>query len=267
MNQVTMEHGAEPRKILETAVKEKIPAVMSYLSKGKWHAKRVIVTGLGADRFDVEVSPRKKPHPLNVRINQQAGISVKYGYGKYIFETTVVGFKPSKDNRSGGTIVLAVPTQIQIIQRRNYFRVEVPRSLKVNVTMWHRCHTKGNRRVSPERYWQGKLLDISAGGAQVAINVEQKPDFRNRQFVEMRFTPLPYETPLMFNAQIRSILPTADGKSVCLGLQLVGLEASAEGRDILKQLCGVVERYYQLRQSDARGLDMQTVGSCAATAG
>jgi hypothetical protein len=59
---------------------------------------------------------------------------------------------------------------------------------------------------------------------------------------------MPYETPLMFNARVRNILPTADGKSICIGLQMVGLEASPEGRLILQRLCNIVDRYYQMNQ-------------------
>ena len=65
----------------------------------------------------------------------------------------------------------------------------------------------------------------------------------------VRFTPMPYETPLMFSAQIRNVLPTADHTSLCLGLQIVGLEASEEGREVLSRLAKVVETYHQINQS------------------
>jgi hypothetical protein len=74
----------------------------------------------------------------------------------------------------------------------------------------------------------------------------------------MRFTPLPYEEPLLLNAQIRAMLPTADGESICLGLQMVGLEASSQGREVLSRLVGVVEQYYQMNKSSARDRDFQT---------
>jgi len=283
MNEVTMLRGAEPRKILQTVMEKKVPAIMSYLSKGKWHVAKVLLTSLGACRLDVQVSPTKKPHPINIRAGQPVGISLKYGYGKFIFETKVVALEPSADATGGGTIVLDAPDRIEIVQRRSYFRVDVPKSLKVNTLLWHRgqqnrepkgdeerfeglpfckasqngTQTSGEDQVPSGRYWQGKLIDISAGGAQVAIDAAEEQDFRNGQFIGVRFTPMPYETPLMFNAQIRNILPTADGKSICLGLQMVGLEASGEGRQVLQRLCGVVERYYQINQSSVKQQDFQ----------
>ena len=271
MNEVVMLRGAEPREILETAIAEQVPAIMSYLSKGKWHVAKVLLTNLGASRLSVEIWPNDKPHPINIHIHQPVGVSLKYGYGKFVFDTTVVGLEPSPDpSRRGqsGTIILAVPDRIEIVQRRSYYRVDVPKSLKVNVLLWHRGHNHvpGTVTCGPDglpdnsdeqNYYKGRLADISAGGAQIALDTAQKPDLRKGQFIGLTFTPMPYERPLIFDAQIRNILPTADNKNICLGLQIVGLEASSEGRQILERLCNVVERYFQINQSGAKQQEMK----------
>jgi len=314
MNTVAILCGAEPRKILQTVIEEKTPAVMSYLSKGKWHVAKVLLTALGANRLNVNILPRKrnpilqkarkmgvqKAHPINIQVDQPVGISLKYEYGKFIFETKVTGLEPSPEATSSGTILLAVPDRIEVIQRRSFFRVEVPKPLKVNVLLWHRCYTTDepererdpilqkarkigtekehlvrdpicktpqigtrtpdNEQMPTDHYCQGKLVDISAGGAQIALDGEKGTDFKKSQFIGLRFTPMPYETPLMFNAQIKNILPTVDNKSICIGLQIVGLEASSEGRQVLQRLCNVVEQYYQINQSSAKQQDMQRIG-------
>jgi hypothetical protein len=297
MNEVAMLSRAEPREILRTVIEKKTSAVMSYLSRGKWHVAKVLLTNLGANGLDIRLSPRKtdyppfcfrkkaggqkademttpKPPPINIQVNQPVGISLKYGYGKFIFETTVVALQPSSDPTSGGTIALMVPDRIEMVQRRSYFRVDVPSSLKVNVMLWHRRYTdempetqqietqtSDSRRMPQECYWQGKLTDISAGGVQIVVDTGQKPDFKRGQFIGLRFTPMPYEMPLMFDAQIRNILPTAGEKSICLGLRIVGLEASPEGRQVLQRLCNVAEHYYQINQCTPKGRDFQTTGS------
>ncbi|MHC4574665.1 MAG: flagellar brake protein [Planctomycetota bacterium] len=270
MSEVAVLHGAESRKVLQTAIAKKVPSIMSYLSKGKWHVAKVQLSDLGAERLSVQVLPTKKPHPVNIRADQPVGISIKHGYGKFIFETKVIALEPSRDWLSGGTIIVDTPDRIEVIQRRNYFRVDVPNSLKVNVLLWHRRQQNGDfdgngevlaaeeeSQAPPGRYWQGRLVDISAGGAQVGIDAAANEDFRVGQFVGLRFTPMPYETPLVFNAQIRNTLPTADGGSICLGLQIVGLEASSEGREVLARLCNIVERYYQMNQSSVKQHDFQ----------
>jgi hypothetical protein len=117
-------------------------------------------------------------------------------------------------------------------------------------------------------------MDISAGGAQIVIPVAVRHpladctepgqsipdvpdfDFRKGQFIGLRFTPLPYETPLMFNAQIRNILPTADHTALCLGLQSVGLEASAEGRQTLARIAAVVDSYHRINDAAKKRRDI-----------
>ncbi|HUV41903.1 MAG TPA: PilZ domain-containing protein, partial [Sedimentisphaerales bacterium] len=121
--------------------------------------------------------------------------------------------------------------------------------------------TPDSRRMTPECYWQGKLTDISAGGVQIVVDTGQKPDFKRGQFIGLRFTPMPYEMPLMFDAQIRNILPTIDQKCICLGLRIVGLEASPEGRQVLQRLCNVAEHYHQMNQCSAKQQDFQTTSS------
>jgi len=294
MSKVVMFHGAKSGEILQAAIEKKVPAIMSYLSKDKWHIAKVLLTDLGfpqdggpANRLTVEGTGwREKPRPINIQVNQPVGISFKYEYGKFVFDTTVVALEPSPDpaqRGQGGRIVLAVPDRMEVVQRRSYFRVNVPESLNVNVTLWHRSQTgvtgPGSRDLHERRatrdespnYYQGKLVDISAGGVQVMVPHQdeamdgaassfgtQRPGFKKGQFIGLRFTPMPYEMPLMFNAQIRNILPAEDHKSIYLGLQIVGLEASAEGRQVLSRITGVVERYYQLNLSSAKQLDMQT---------
>ena len=258
VNDVAMLCGAEPREVLQIISNNKIPAILSYSSKGKWHVAKVRLTELGANKFNVEIVPAKRPYPINVKPNQSVGLSIKYGYGKLILETKVLTLEPSPNPNGRGIVVLAMPDKIDLVPRRNYFRVEVPRALKVNAQLWHRCCEADSNQTPPENSWQGKLVDISASGAQVAIDAEQKPDLRKGQFIGLRFAPLPYEDPLTFNAVIRNILPTADNKRFCIGLQMVGLESSPKGRQKLHQLCKVVEQYYQINQSNAKLQDFQT---------
>jgi len=297
MNEAVMLSRASPLEILRTVIEKKTPAVLSFLSRGKWHVAKVLLTNLGANGLDIRLLPRKTDYhpfcfhkkaegqkademttpklpPINIQVNQPVGISLKYGYGKFIFETTVVALQPSTEPTSGGTIALMVPERIELVQRRSYFRVDVPSSLKVNVMLWHRRYTdempetqqietqtSDSRRLPQECYWQGKLTDISAGGVQIVVDTGQKPDFKRGQFIGLRFTPMPYEMPLMFDAQIRNILPTADRRGICLGLRIIGLEASPEGRQVLQRLCNVVEHYYQINQCTPKGRDFQTTGS------
>lgn len=284
MNDVMTPRGVEPGKILQIAIEKKISAIMSYLSKEKWHVAKVVLADLVGDQLSVEsTAPKKSQRPINIRVGQPVGISFKYEYGKFVFDTSVVGLEPSRSSEGhregGGTIVLAAPDKIEVVQRRSYFRVSVPELLKVQVLLWPRSGKREERNRIQDTTEEmrscrhGRLVDISAGGAQVVVPQEnpgspgQEADpsaalgtgFKKGQFVSMRFTPLPYETPVVLSAQIRNILPTADGRNASLGLQIVGLEASPEGREVLTRLIGVVERYYQINQSGVKQQDTQPV--------
>ncbi|MDD5458405.1 MAG: PilZ domain-containing protein [Phycisphaerae bacterium] len=248
MHKRLIKQGAEPRKILQIVCENNIPAIMSYQSREKWHVCKVTLVDMGACSFEIEIAARKKPHPMNIQREQPVGFSIKYGYGKVIFESMVIGFAQLQNSDCGGRIVLSVPSRIELVERRSYFRVQVPRMLNVKTCLWHR-RKNIDGRFEPDKYWEGQLVDISAGGAQLVVEAGHEDSFKAGQFIGMRFVPLPYEKPLAFNAQIRNILPTADGQCLCLGLQIVGLEATEEGRDMLSRLCGVVEMYHKINQS------------------
>ncbi len=281
MDKMVMLGGDETGEILRKVIEKKVPAIMSYLSKDKWHVAKVLITDILASRMTIEsMHSDERQHPINIRIGQPVGISFKYTYGKFVFDTTVVALEPSTDPARGGTMVLDCPARIGVIERRSYFRVNVPESLKVNVVLWHRSQkhevrdssfaVPATEKEQLHNYYQAKLVDISAGGAQLLLPAQEprsqfgvpgypqtsKPDFKKGQFIGLRFTPLPYETPLMLNAQIRNILPTADKQNLCLGLQIVGLEASPEGRRVLSRVASVVERYYQISQTGAKQQDL-----------
>ena len=254
MKELVILQGAEPRTVLETVIKKKVPAIVSYLSRGKWYIVKTVICDMGRDRIKISVSPRKLPYPMNIRVEQPVGISIKYEDGKFVFDSKVVDFEQSCQDHSGGVVVLEIPDRIELVERRSFFRISVPRGLKVNVMIWHRNISESELPTLPKGYWQGQLVDISAGGGQVSIKQSDKPDFRAGQFVCLRFTPMPYETPLVFNAQVRTILPAADNQNICIGLRIVGLEASAGGRRTLERLVNVVEHYYEMNKSSAKDL-------------
>ncbi len=267
MSEIVILQGEESRTVLMSVVEQQSPAIMSYLSKDKWHVAKVILKALQDDKLYIEgCHPTGKPHPINIQINQPVGLNFKHAYGKFVFDTVVVGLEPSLDPDAGGRIALTAPQRIGVVQRRAYFRVNVPDSLKVTVVIWHRSGSRQTKEPM-HNYYEGRLMDISAGGAQIVVpaknvKMEGAPgsgvfDFHKGQFIGMRFTPLPFETPLVFNAQIRNILPTADHSALCLGLQIVGLEASEEGRQILARIASVVERYYEINQASGKPQDGQ----------
>jgi hypothetical protein len=66
MNDVMTPRGVEPEKVLQIAIEKRIPAIMSYLSKEKWHVAKVVLTELVGDRLSVEsTASTKRQRPIN----------------------------------------------------------------------------------------------------------------------------------------------------------------------------------------------------------
>ena len=254
MNNVTMLDYSDASELLQSVIDNRIPAILSYMSKNKWHVAKVLITDISGPGMNIEpINSGMRYQPINIQEGQPVGLSFKYSYGKFVIDTTVQDLILS-GGASGGQIVLCTPDQIIAIQRRSYFRVSVPNEICVNAVVWPRRGTQ-NLEQMDHQYCEGVLVDLSCGGAQIAVAQpsddnpsSNRPEFRQGQFIGVRFTPLPYEKPLMFDAQIRNILPTADNQAICLGLQLVGLEASDEGRATLKRVAEIVDKYHQMNE-------------------
>ena len=98
MSEIVMLQGAQSQTVLEMVVRSQTPAIMSYLSKDKWHVAKVVMKDLKGGRLYVEnCHTPGKPHPINIQIDQPVGVNFKYAYGKFVFDTTVVSLEPSSD--------------------------------------------------------------------------------------------------------------------------------------------------------------------------
>lgn len=247
-----MLYGDKPKRIIKSAMDSDKPLRMSFLKDGKWVVRRGFITELRADNFDVSVAPHRKNEDLEIPPGTSVGLSIHskrgHGYDNFVFGTRVTAVKWSGDSEGAPSMVLELPEDIEMVQRRNYQRVKVPKSMQVEVDLWNkRSPQTGENR---ERY-KGRLIDISAGGVQVGLSRECTGQFKHGDYLGIEFLPLANETVLRFNGRVKSVLPTADGSGICLGLEMVGLEASAEGRLILQRICSIVEQYRQMNEAES----------------
>jgi len=227
-------------------MKDRTTGILSYNHNGRWRVCKVLIEAVDKDWVRLTLHPTAQAHQVQLAEGQPVGVSFKCGYCKIIFDTQVVQLRTTAEDTA---IIVATPDQVDTIDRRSYFRVRVPSCLRVDVLIWPR--SAGEPQPGPQDAgWCGQLVDISAGGAQVAIPVDNRKrlDLRPCQYIWVRFTPLPYQRPITFVAQVRTILPTADGSAVCIGLQAVGLEASKAGRQTLARLLDAISQYARMGQ-------------------
>jgi hypothetical protein len=131
----------------------------------------------------------------------------------------------------------------------------VPEDMPVKATFWHRGFKDDLVAVPNGECWEGKLLDLSAGGLQIGIQSSRKPSFKLGQLIGMEFKALPNSKSLILEGQVRHIAKTVDEKNICLGIQIVGLETSQEGREKLREIVRIVDEYQRILKKTETSLE------------
>lgn len=234
---------AQISEILKKAFSTSITCVMSHLTKGKWHRIEVGINSVNAKSIMLE--PLETPTAnADIQIDQPVGMTFEIDFIKYLFESTIIGFEPAINEAAAGRIMIKKPIKIEQMQRRSYTRVPVPDEMNVSTLFWHRGYTDNSTDVPIENYWQGKMMDLSAGGTQITVTKKQFKNFRMGQFIGMQFTPLPFEKPVLVEGQIKHIAVIADdSEMISLGIEFLGLEASTDGRDKLDKIVETIGVY------------------------
>ena len=232
----------EVAKILDQAIGSESACVMSVLSKGKWHRFEVVINSLSNKTLSLDVGDNAG-HSCELQIDQPVGITFEADYNRFLFESVVVGFDPAINEGFSGKIIIEKPAKVETIQRRSYTRVPVPDDLNVKTLFWHRGYTDNSPDVPIDNYWQGSMLDLSAGGTQIQIDKRHLDNFRQDQLIGMQFTPLPYEKPVLVEGQVKYIGSADSNDMVSLGIEFLGLEASSSGRDKLSKIVEAVDAY------------------------
>lgn len=257
MSQSVILTGKNVMEVIGTAVSDKASATMTHLAKGKWNTNEVRFCGLTDITLHVRVAPSESKSQVINAIDQPVGMSLLQGFAKYIFEVSVVGFEPSINTGQGGTIVLNRPEILEKMKRRAYSRIAVPDPLHVKTLFWHRGYTDDSNEAPLENYWQGDLMDLSAGGLRIMIGSQQVKNFRTEQIVGLQFTPMPYEKPIVVEGLVKRIGDGYDTDTKFVGIEFLGLEAAGEGREKLHRIIDTINEY----ENAAKNRDLQPLSS------
>ena len=174
-----------------------------------------------------------------------------YGFDRifHIADVSEITLTPSVEQVGSGTLEIRSLDNAKPLERRKYFRLKIPWWLQVNVLLWHGGRYDDYHKLLPGHFWHGRLMDISEGGIQVAIEATEETMLGKGRLMGLEFRPNPAEPLLEFDAQIKEILPTADSKNVCLGLKFIGLKANPEGRQALQKLYNPEGTYYEAKEN------------------
>lgn len=226
----------EMEDVLSEALQEKAPVIGSFMVNGKWRLIDLKVCGYSDDFIDFHSQSSCK----ELQQDHPVGICIHLGFFKYLFDSTVQAAEPQG---SLWHILLNPPDTIERIERRVYHRQPVPANIRVKVLFWHRGYLDESTNEPVENYWQGTLLNLSAGGARFEIEIEHKKNFKAGQILGIQFTPMSYQKPLLLESHVKYTEDQSDKHHFRIGVEFLGLEASPEGRQILDRILGVIDEY------------------------
>ncbi|MBN1124345.1 MAG: PilZ domain-containing protein [Sedimentisphaerales bacterium] len=237
--------GQELMDVFVRAAQQDTECNLSWFSQNRWYKICALLTACCNDRVSVTLNSDSEKIFATMQIDQPVNITFQADYNKYLFDTNIAGFEDSSASDDQQKILLELPDRIECVQRRAYQRVPVPEHLNVLVQFWHRGYTDECSEVPAENYWQARLRDLSVGGAQIAIDLDQKPNFRVSQVVGMQFTPLSYQTPIIVEGQVVHLAEKTENGVLIIGVEFLGLEAYGQGREKLHRIKDIIEYYEQ----------------------
>lgn len=239
---ITFSPAVRDEAILEAAQKQ-TPAVITVPVAGRWITLKTRVSN--ADRTAGMIALGKpipedgQPEPTFIP-GQCVTLTFRRGHRKCICTSLFVRLDESHPEEA---VWVKWPDELLAVQRRAFFRAEVPRDMDVSVRLWRGGRTK--RRLVAIGKWPsvvGNLTDCSAGGMRMEVEAIDDPHITEGEPVAVEFAPLREVGHICLDANFRYALPLPSGR-VALGLQFVGLENSAPGRQMLLVLGQVSAEY------------------------
>ncbi len=251
---ITFNAAVRDEAIVEAAEKQ-TPAVITVPMASRWITMKTRITGasrsVGAIALADPQPEEGQPAP-DLTPGHCVSLSFRRGHRKCMAMCVVTGTDQTQLDQA---ITLSWPDELLAVQRRAYFRAPAPEDLQVEARLWRGGRAK--RRLVAVGKWPsvtGQLVDCSAGGMRMDIDAAADPEIQIGEPVAVEFCPLREVGHISLDANFRYSLSLADGK-LGLGLQFVGLEASAAGRQMLLVLGQVSAEYLRLSHQSHRAAD------------
>ena len=240
---------------LDEAIARQLPVAMSCCIGGHWHNLHTCLLHCTGDSLWLTCPADSLTPAVMIGPGVQAGLAFKLRHHKHIFSAGVRAL--GQFGLAGQPVVQALqvplPERMQRIQRRAYFRADVPRNRSVLATFWE--GPEGPEGSSPAGSgpsagvlgWEGWVENISAGGFQVRLASPLLPDVEIGDVVRVRIE-LGQEFPLVqAQAQLRHQVSEQPGV-VSQGFQFIGLNDSEQGRRTLARVSTIVCHFQRLSE-------------------
>lgn len=178
---------------------------------------------------------------------EKIGISFKLKHHKHIFTATVAGLQDHllDNGEPMKVLALCLPTRMQRLQRRMFYRVDVPPNRVVRASFWlgsKDAEPNGTSETCP--VWSGRVVNLSAGGFQLMSSTPLGPMLEVGDSVGVRLSFGTGQESAYADAQLRHVVLETSGQW-SIGFQFVGLTQTVDGRETLKFIGQKVSEFQQ----------------------
>lgn len=180
------------------------------------------------------------------------GVSFRKGHKKCVFSSVIA--KTGQVTLDNGMVAdclwLSWPDQLQQMQRRLFYRAEVPAHTTVTARFWEgTLHEKAQSEPENGMVFEGKLVDISAGGGRVRVPCGDTYGIQTDTSYVLTFQDESEGSYLQLNTLLRHAQDEPSLGTVSYGFQFVGLEQDPRGRQTLNRLGRMVSKYQRVNLS------------------
>ena len=239
--------GVECKRMLEEAAQRHLPIKVTNRRGYLWQVYNSSFLGFQGGRLSLAApGVDEQAEAVEPTQGQEIAVSFKKGYHKCLFVTRILtrGHFEIEPGVSAPAMTVLAPQQVEKIQRRAFNRAMAPAGEPVIVSFgpcWQGMDSCG------AQCHRARLHDLSAGGLGLVMGADRMPALKAGEQLRLSFVPWPGQEPLHLEARFRHATEPDESGEVILGLQIVGLEMTEEGRGRLRRI-GRIGGVYNRRE-------------------
>lgn len=235
---------SQAQQVVTHAIDRSLPVTLTHRTVDGWHLRKTrshFASGAPASNtigVDMDLPADVPPSSLP-GVGDPVGLTFRLNRYKCVFNSVV---RAVERRGSRLSVTIRWPEELQQIQRRAFERAPVPVGTVIPVRFWQDdpgCKTSGCERDIR----LGQLEDLSAGGLR--IKVAQSVEVRIGSTYKCVFSVRAGAPALIVDARLRHREVAEQDRSL-LGMQLIGLETTLEGRRLIDHLAEVVAQFQRL---------------------
>jgi c-di-GMP-binding flagellar brake protein YcgR len=250
----------EMMKIVQVAALRNTPIAVTSRVGETWQSYRSRFLGLREGDVWIAKLSAAVPGQSTTELDagRRIGVAFKQGHYKYVYSSEVLPAGEQHPILGGKTpgIRVAWPTDMLQFQRRMFERALVPSGRRAFVTFWEGgLIREPQTQVRDKLTYHGQLVDLSAGGFRVRLLAGADPGFRTGDPLGAEIVIDGQAAQIRVDVQFRHSMPDEFG--VTLGMQLMGLAESDDGRKVLGRISQFVQEF---QRANRRGNKARQAG-------